>query len=259
MLERRRGVEDAEPDVGGAVADAEDPAVAGKQRALTGLAVPELEPRLQPVVVVARARVVGADRNAERPVVALLQPHRKAEPGRVAVGGDHDRGTEGDLVADLAAVVVDRLGADADDAAGGLVEDRAGDGSALVQPGAVLLRMPGQDVVEVEPGAHQAVVGVVGEVGPRHLEAMPTADDPQALVLDPARLVEVDAHPDELAHRARGQSVAADLLARERGLLEQQDVDARLGEIARRGRATRTGADDDDVGLPIRRGVLDHC
>ena len=259
MLEGRRGVEDAEADVDGAVADAEDPAVAGQQVALARLAVPQLQPRLEPVVVVARARVVGADGDAHRAVVALLQAHREAEPGGVAVGRDHDRGAVGDLVADLAAVVVDRLGGDADDAAGGVVEDRAGDGGALVQPRAVLLRVPGEDVVEVEPGAHQPVVGVLGEVRPRHLEAMPAADDAQALVPDPAGLVEVDAHPDELADRARGQPVAADLLAREGGLLEQQDVDARLGQVARRGRAAGTGADDDDVGLPLRRGGLGHC
>ena len=125
-----------------------------------------------------------------------------------------------------------------------------------MQPRAVLLRMAGEDVVEVQPGTHEPVVGVVGEVGPGHLEAMSAADDPQALVLDPAGLVDVDAHPDELADRARGQSVATDLLARKRGLFQQQHVDAGLGEVAGRGRATRTGADDDDVGLPIRRDWL---
>ena len=54
VAEGRGGVEDAEADVGGAVADAEDPAVAGQQHPLAGLvAVPQLEPGLQVVVVVA--------------------------------------------------------------------------------------------------------------------------------------------------------------------------------------------------------------
>ena len=48
--------------------------------------------------------------------------------------------------------------------------------------------------------------------------------------------------------RARGQPVAADLLARERGLLQQQDVEPGLREVVRGGRAGGTGADDDDVG-----------
>ena len=85
------------PTLDGAVADAEDPAVAGQQpvagrRSL----VPQLQPGLQLVVVVARARVVGADGDAHRPVVALLQAHRQRQPAGVAVGGDDQRRAVGD-------------------------------------------------------------------------------------------------------------------------------------------------------------------
>ena len=83
---------------------------------------------------------------------------------------------------------------------------------------------------------------------------MPAADDAQAVVLDPAVLLgRGDAEGDQLADRARGEPVAADLLAGERRLLQQQDVEAGLGEVGRRGRPRRAGADDDDVrGRPIR-------
>ena len=55
--------------------------------------------------------------------------------------------------------------------------------------------------------------------------------------------------PDQLLDRARGEAVAAHLLARERALLQQRDVEAAVGEVAGGGRTARTGADDDDVGL----------
>ena len=55
---------------------------------------------------------------------------------------------------------------------------------------------------------------------------------------------------------ARGrQAVAADLLAGERGLVDDGDVDPVPGEVIRGGRAARAGADDQDVRLdrPLRR------
>ena len=64
---------------------------------------------------------------------------------------------------------------------------------------------------------------------------------------------------DQLADRARGEPVAADLVAGERGLLQQQDVDAGVGEVVGRARARRTGADDDDVGLPRVSGGPGHA
>ncbi len=79
---------------------------------------------------------------------------------------------------------------------------------------------------------------------------MPAADDAQALVAQPAGLLaDVDAHGDQGLDRARGQPVAADLLARERGLLQQQHVEPGLRQVEGGGRAGRPGADDDDVGF----------
>ena len=91
-----------------------------------------------------------------------------------------------------------------------------------------------------------------GDVGPRQLEPVAAADDPQSMVADPAGLVEVDAERDELLHRTRGESVTADLLARERRLLQEHDVDAGLGEVGGGGGAARPGSDDDDVSLALR-------
>ena len=76
--------------------------------------------------------------------------------------------------------------------------------------------MRASDLVEVEPGPDQAVARVAGQLGPVQLEPDATADDPQALVGQPAvLLVDRHAHAGQRLDRARGQAVAADLLPRE--------------------------------------------
>jgi hypothetical protein len=58
-----------------------------------------------------------------------------------------------------------------------------------------------------------------------------------------------------------GEAVAADLRAREGGLLEQQHVQACAGEVGGGGRAGGPGTDDDDVGIgPLSAGggIGDH-
>src|SRR5699024_2281651 len=56
-------------------------------------------------------------------------------------------------------------------------------------------------------------------------------------------------HPHQFGHRPRGEPVAADLVPRERGLLQQQDVQARSGQVMS-GRAAR-GARTYDDGIGI--------
>ncbi len=92
-------VQDAEAHVGGAVADAEHPAVAGQQLAV---AAGKFQPAFHPVVVVPRAGEVGADGDAERPVVALPDAERDGGAGRVAVRCEHDVGGEVPGLAGLA-------------------------------------------------------------------------------------------------------------------------------------------------------------
>ena len=230
-LEALAGVEQAEPDVGGAVADGEDPAVAGQQVGPARLAGPQLEPGLHPLVVVAGSLVVGAYGDRHRPVLAPVDAERRRHPGADPVAGDHDGGAVGDLVACLAPTFVDGPGAHPDDLAGAVVEDRTADVGAFHQSGAGLLCMPGQDLVELHAGADHAEVGEAGELGPGQLEPVTGADDPQTLVPLPPRLVEVEAHADQLLDRTRSQSVAADLVAGEGGLLQEQDVDPSVREV----------------------------
>ena len=220
-----------EPHVAGAVAHAEDPAVARQQP----LPVPQVQPRLEVVVVVPRARVVGADGDAERPVVALAQPHRQRQPGRIPIRRDDHPGP----------VAAFRL-------AGRQPVDRAvtpamrpcasstgpGHGHALEEPRARLLRRAGEDLVEVEPGPDQPVAGIAGQFGPGQLEPDPAADDPQALVPDPAVLLaDRHAHADQGLDRAGGEAVAADLLPREVSLLQHQHVHPGPGQVGGGGRA----------------------
>ena len=141
------------------------------------------------------------------------------------------------------------LGLHAGDAAG-RGEDRLGDGDALDDRGSSLPGVLGQDLVEVGAGTYEAVVREVVELGPRHLEGLDaTAVDAEPLVAQPTGLGgRVDAQLDELATGARCQAVAADLLAREVGLLQHQDVEPGAGQVRGGRGATRTGAHDDDVG-----------
>ena len=92
---------------------------------------------------------------------------------------------------------------------------------------------------------------------PRGVKALAAADDAQPLVVEPAGLLaDVDAHLDQGAGAARGEAVAADLLAGERRLLEKQDVEAGESQPVGGTAPGRSGADDDDVGI-VARGVGD--
>lgn len=208
---------------------------------------PQLEPGLEVVVVGARARVVGADGHAHRAVVALLAAHREGEAAGVAVCGDDERRAVLVGLPRRAPALVDGLRGDADDRAAG-VGDRGGDVAALDQAGAVLDGVLGEDVVEVHPGADETIGRERGALRPVELESHAGTDDAQPLVADPAvRLGGRDAQVDQLTDRPGGQSVAADLLAGEVRLLEEEHVDARHREVGGGGRSSGTGSDDDDV------------
>ncbi|CAK7281866.1 hypothetical protein SGPA1_12659 [Streptomyces misionensis JCM 4497] len=251
LLERGGGVEHAEADVGGAVAHAEDPAVAGQQPVLGAAPVPQFQPGLQVVVVVAGRGEVRAHRDAHRAVLAPVQAHREGQPGGVAVGGDDERRVEGGL-----ALLLADLGGDTGDPAGALVHDRAGDVAALVQPRARLLGVAGQDLIEVVALADESVVRVGGEIGPVELEAGAAADDAQALVAQPARLLgDVDAHGDELLDGAGGEAVTAHLFAGELGLLQEQYVETGLREVVRGRGAGWPRAHDDHIGGVVGEGL----
>ena len=237
-------IENAEPDVARPVADAEHPAVAGQQPPLLRRPIPQFEPRLEPVVVVARAAVVAADGDTHGPVLALAQPEGEGEPAGVAVGADDDRGA----VRRRPAVLSGRN--DADDPAGALVEDRVADGRALLQGRAGLLGLAGEDLVEVGPRPDEPVVGEARELGPGELEPHAAAVDPQAVVAEPTCLgADVDTHREQRPDGARGEAVAANLLARERRLLEEAYVEAGLRQVVGGGRAGGSGTDDDHVTL----------
>ena len=153
------------------------------------------------------------------------------------------------------------LGVHADDAAG-VVEQRVGDGDPGVQPGAGRLRVVGEQGVELAAPADQAVVGPVVQLRPVDLDDLAAAVHAQALVPHPAGGRRgVDAHVLERLDPARGEPVAADLLAREGGLLEDDDVEPGAGEPVGGAGAGRAGADDEDVGgaVAVGRGRRPPC
>ncbi|MNW56559.1 hypothetical protein D3C74_342840 [compost metagenome] len=207
---------------------------------------------LHPGVVVARGLEVGPHRDAHGAVLALLEPQGEREAGRDAVRGDDDGGAQLVLVARAAPVLVERACRDTHDAARALVEQGARHVGALEQLGARALRVLGERLVEVHARAGEPVGRVGLELGPGQLPRASARDDAQALVADPAVLgAGGDAHAHELADGPRGQPVAADLVAREGGLLEEEDVQARRGAVVRGRGPCWARTDDDDVRIII--------
>jgi hypothetical protein len=192
------------------------------------------------VVVGARAGVVAPDRDAHRPVVPLGDAERERQPAGHPVRGEHQRRRERGRPVGGAGLHPDHPA--------GPVEHRAGDRDLLAQPGAGLLGVPDQRLVEVEPRPDQPVVRPGRELRPGQLEPQPAADHPQTLVADPAvLLVGGHAHRDQAVHGARGEPVAAHLLPREARLLQHEHVEPGLGKVVRRRGTGWAGADDDDV------------
>jgi hypothetical protein len=189
--------------------------------------------------------------------VALGETETGREPCGHAVRGDDDRGAVGDLVTAAAAVRVDRPGRDADDTARALVEHRAGDVGALEQLGACGTGVLDECVVEAHARACEPVRGVARQLRPGQLEAVSATHDAQTLVADPAvALAERHAHRDELLDRAGRQAVAADLVPRERRLVEEQHVEASRRAVIRRARSCRASTDDDDISVIVP--CVDH-
>jgi len=185
-----------------------------------------------------RARVVvAADGNSSRLSVAMGLRKRDDDPSPVAA----------------IPLAVRGFGHDTSDPPAALVQHRAGHRDALEQPRAGLLGPAGQRLVQVVPGADQAVAGIAGQLGPGQFQPLACADDAQALVAHPAVLLaDADAHADQGLYRARGQPVAADLLPREPGFLQQQHVQPGLRQVESGGGAGWPGAHDDDVGFVSR-------
>src|SRR5690606_36814497 len=73
------------------------------------------------------------------------------------------------------------------------------------------------------------------------------AIDEQSLVAAPAGAVDVDAHADEGADGARREPVAADLVAGEGGLLQQEHLEAGLRQPISGRRSGGACPDDDDI------------
>ena len=184
LAPRRAGVEDAEADVAGAVADAEDPAVAGQQaarlcRRRRGPTAPATTPASRRR---AAGSVVGAHRHAHRPVVALLAAPSPATAGwscrRRPRPAAPSRSTAPFSPLVVTPAIRPALSSTGPVHRGALAQHRAG-----------LDRLPGQQVVEVAARPDQAVRRVAGELGPRDLQPHAAADDPQALVVQPAGLL----------------------------------------------------------------------
>ena len=254
------GAQRAEADVRRAVAQREDPAVAGQQVGLALRTVPDLEMALHPLLVVTRGLEIGAHGDAHGALVHALDAESERDACAHAVSSDHQRSGVGDLVAHLAPLLVRLLRGDAGDTAGALVAHGAGHEPAFAHIGSRRARVLGELVVEARAGQRQPVAGEGVLLVPGELQAVAAAHHAQTPVGDPALLTGGGQSDQlELAHRSWGQAVAADLLAGEAGLLEGDDIEALLGQIVRGGGAARPGTHHDHIGrkfhAPSLRGA----
>ena len=199
--------------------------------------------------------MVGAHGHPHRAVVALLQTHGHGETGGDAIGGDDDWGAEVRVGADPAAPVVGAGGVDSADPAV-LADVGTQRFDLFEESGPAALRMPGEGFVHAHPGSGQTIVRGAVDVGPVDLEAVAAADEAQSPIAMPALgFGSLETEVPDLLDRARGEGVAADLVARETELLEDDDVMAGLGEVRSERRSGGTGPDDDDVGVELVHGL----
>src|SRR5439155_17930136 len=133
------------------------------------------------------------------------------------------------------------------------VDDRSRDEAALDEGIGGLRRGPEgrarlhglarDHLVEVAPADDVAVWGKVRVVGPGELEGDAVRDRPEAVIALVVGERVGQPHVVQLAHRPRGQPVAARLLAWEPLLLDDEHPPALLGEPVRRRRTRPSYAD----------------
>ena len=216
------------PTLGSAVADTEDPAVAGQQLA-PRRALPSGRPRAR--TPSSRRRDAGscsrsAHGDAHRPVVALLPKPMasasRAETPSAATTTGARNSVSSPVRRPLSSTVRART-----PTARPVASSRTGPVTAVrsCRRAPTFCAWLVKDLVESYPGAHEAVVGGTTTVPAsadrdgahrRRSAARGCGSSPGS--------VDVDAHRGQLVDRARGQPVAADLVAGERGLVEEEDV-----------------------------------
>ncbi|CAB5027352.1 unannotated protein [freshwater metagenome] len=228
-----------QPDahVDGAVADREDPAVAGQR--VPG-AVAHVKRALDPWVVVHRALEVPADGHALR-VGAITGRAERATEARVrAVGHDHVPGC--DVLGAVVVVVADR-GANHH-----AVAQQRGQGFGVAsQHGAAPHGVLRHERVELGPPDHVAEVRIDGVVGPLHLDRAVVGDRPEPIDAVVAGEHVREAHVVELFDPTRRDAVTAGLLARERLALDEHHIETVLGRPVRGTRTGRPPADDEEI------------
>ena len=236
-----------EADVHDAVAHGENPAVAGQKVGGSRSAAPQFEVGFHPFLVAAGAAEVGARGHAHGAVHLLFEAEaggqsRGHSPCVDGNGGAHLEGCGALAAASFCGHAHDATGA---------VLDGSRDGHAFVEARPGLDGALGERVVEVHAGSGHAVSGQGLLVRPVHVDGVAATNDGQAAVLHPAG--GVHAHRDEFVDGGGGESVAADLVARERAFLKKDDVKASSGQVIGGGGPARARADDDDVSAHVAR------
>ena len=171
-------------------------------------------------------------------------PPPRAPPPRAPPPRDREPRSDLDRLG-AGRIRLDRLGADDPS----VLHQRTSRLGRLDGVRAGLLRTLEQQLIEPQPGHHEPEVRPGAELGPRQIDRHVLRVDAQTEDPLEAWVVGVDPHPLDRADAAGRQAVAADLLAWERGLVDEGDVDPVAREVIGGRRPTRAGTDDQHVGL----------
>ncbi len=158
-------------------------------------------------------------------VLAAVQAHRQRQARGVAVGGHHQRGVEGHLALvspSLACTPVIRPVRRFDGA-----RPRCTARTGALRPSAPAAQL----LVEIVALADQTVIRVRGEVGPVQLEPHPPPMMRRPLLRSQPASSRCRCPSTRAAWWHGREAVAAHLLARERGLLQQQDIEPGLRQV----------------------------
>ncbi len=132
------------------------------------------------------------------------------------------------------------------------LEDRRGRLGVLPDGRSGLHRVVGDHLVEVATAHDVSERRQVGMLGPLELERDAVRERAEAVEAVEVRESLAEAHVVELPHRSGREPVAARLLARERLLLDEEDIVTRRREPVRGRGARRATADHEHLVMPGR-------
>ena len=204
-----------------------------------------------PLFVSTRTAEVGARRNAHGALGVLFNSEAGGDLCGHSPGVDNQLGADGHILG-LCATASARANTAHPV---GRILDHLGDGEFFFEASSRTLRTLDQRVVEFHARTGHSVSGKRGLVWPLHVDCVAASNHRQSSVTSPSR--GIDTHEDELLNGGRSKPITADLVTRETGLINEENINTKGREVVSGRRTAGAGADYDDVGTHVL-GLLAH-